>query len=262
MGGTYYDVDLNTIAGRDVELRAVEYRYDEGWMDMWRTDTYTAPEKPLPDTFAGVTNFLYIMDRMMATRPGFRYENCANGGHFKGLALAQRFTFVTTNDQCCDGGKSYRQTQWVNSHAINSVQLKSDVQVQGHNETYMFRTSMLGAWLLAMDPDADILHNRGYREHIALYKTRQRPILRGGDVYHILPMPDGVNWDGMQFFNAALNKGSVMLFKPSTAALDGDTKLIMLKGLERGASYRLSFQDRTALDTVKDGAELMDAGLM
>ena len=31
------------------------------------------------------------------------------------------------------------------------------------------------------------------------------------DVYHILPPPDGINWDGIEFFNTSLNKGSVIL---------------------------------------------------
>jgi hypothetical protein len=58
------------------------------------------------------------MDELIATRPGFRYENCANGGHFKGLALARRFTFVTTNDNA-GSGINYRQTFWLNSHVCN-----------------------------------------------------------------------------------------------------------------------------------------------
>ena len=38
-GGSYHDVNLSTIAGRDAELNAVRERYDQGYMDMWRTDT-------------------------------------------------------------------------------------------------------------------------------------------------------------------------------------------------------------------------------
>jgi hypothetical protein len=78
MGGTYQDADLNTIKGRDAELAAVALRYREEYMDMWRTDKYNAPTQPMPDTFAGVTNFLYIMDTLFGMFPGFRYENCAN----------------------------------------------------------------------------------------------------------------------------------------------------------------------------------------
>ena len=103
--------------------------------------------------------------------------------------------------------------------------------------------------------------NALYRQHIALYKTRQRPILRGADVYHILPMADGVNWDGLEYFNTAIRKGSVFLFKPSTKAVDGDSKMVKLKGLDRSGRYSLTFQDRTNLSCVMTGAQLMDTGI-
>ncbi len=35
------------------------------------------------------------------------------------------------------------------------------------------------------------------KEHCALYNERRRVIVRGCDVYHILLMPDGTDWDGM-----------------------------------------------------------------
>jgi hypothetical protein len=101
-----------------------------------------------------------------------------------------------------------------------------------------------------------------YRQHIALYKARQRPILRGADVYHILPMADGTNWDGLEYFNAGINRGSVFLFKPSTNAAAGDSKRIRLKGLARNERYRLTFQDRAGLNCTQSGRELMDAGLI
>ena len=113
MGGTYQNADLNTVAGRDSEAHAVAERYREGYMDMWRTDKYSAPDQPMPDTFAGVTNFLHLMDGLFAMFPDFRYENCANGGHFKGFALQRRFTFITTNDDSGGAGLNYRKTHWV-----------------------------------------------------------------------------------------------------------------------------------------------------
>jgi hypothetical protein len=47
LGGSYLDANLSTIAGRDAQLQAVRERYDKGWFDMWRTDTFTAPENPV-----------------------------------------------------------------------------------------------------------------------------------------------------------------------------------------------------------------------
>ena len=100
-----------------------------------------------------------------------------------------------------------------------------------------------------------------YREHVALYKSKQRPILRGGDMYHILPKPDGKNWDGFEFFHPGLQAGSVFLFKPSASAVDGSSKQIVLKGLRHFDSYKLTFQSRTTQSTIMRGADLMQVGL-
>ena len=54
MGGTYNDCDLTTAAGRDAELAAVLERYDQGLVHMWRSDFYTAPKEPMPQTYIGV----------------------------------------------------------------------------------------------------------------------------------------------------------------------------------------------------------------
>ena len=173
-----------------------------------RTDKYTAPDNPLPDTFAGVTNFLHIMDTLISSRPGFRYEGCANGGHFKGLALARRLTFTTTND-AAPNVTMYRQTHWVNTHVHNPLQLKCDTAFwnpAAHSLEFFLRSCFLGSWLVCPPDSINSTHNQVYSEHIALYKTKQRPILRGGNQYHILPFPDEQNYDGMQYHNDDLGK--------------------------------------------------------
>jgi len=197
----------------------------------------------------------------------------------------------TTNDN--DGGSGpgagtdYRASVWTAGFALNSIQLKSDVGVHpgypwpettpGAKLAFMARTSMLGAWqLCGVEPNVT-----AYREHLALYKTKQRPILRGGAMFHVLPKPDGVrpcsppkdlrhhcltlrccpkvNWDGFQFHHRGLKRGSLLVFKPSPNV--SSSQVIRLKGLDAATSYRLRFQDRTAQSATKSGAELMGAGL-
>jgi hypothetical protein len=253
MGGTYKDCDLSTIAGRDAELDAVLKRYDAGWFDMWRTDWYDGQE-PIPQTYEGVTNFLYIQDYLIKNRPNYRWENCANGGRYKSFAICRRMTFCTMNDRGEKDAFLTRSTFYSNSFAVCPAQLKSDFAP--NSTPYQMRTHMLGAILsYAADRPA-------YREHLALYKAKQRPILRGANVYHILPIADGINWDGLEYFNPELRKGSALIFKPSVKAVDGDSKTIKLKGLDRSKQYTLTFQDRTNLNCVKSGAELMDAGIL
>ncbi|MGO8750634.1 MAG: GH36 C-terminal domain-containing protein [Thermoguttaceae bacterium] len=251
MGGTYNDADLTTIAGQDAELEAVLTRYDKGWFDMWRTDLYTAPREPMPQTYEGVANFLYIQDRLIGSRPGYRYENCCNGGKYKGFAICRRMTFCTMNDDDRTPWKT-RSTYYSNTYAINPVQLKSDVG-SGPNVTSNLRTAIMGPILTWAFDTAE------YRRHIALYKAKQRPILRGANVYHILPMADGVHWDGLQFHNPDIKRGSVFLFKPSADV--PPSRVIRLKGLSPRAVYRLTFQDRKDLNCVRTGVQLMTDGI-
>ena len=251
MGGTYKDADLTTIAGRDAELKAVLSRYDQGWFDIWRTDRYTAPNDPIPPTYEGVTNFLYIQDYLIKHRPGYRYENCCNGGTYKGFAICRRMTFCTMNDDDNEAWKT-RTTYYSNSFAINPVQLKSDHRTR---DAYDMRTDIMGSIL------TQELHDNLWVQYVALYKTRQRAILRGCNVYHILPMADGTNWDGLEYYNPDLDRGSVVLFKPSRKAADGDSKVVKLKGLDRKATFTLTFQERTRLNGSRTGAQLMDEGI-
>jgi hypothetical protein len=251
MGGTYKDADLATIAGRDAELKAVLSRYDQGWFDIWRTDRYSAPNDPIPDTYEGVTNFLYIQDYLIEHRPGYRYENCCNGGKYKGLAICRRMTFCTMNDDDNEAWRT-RTTYYSNSFAINPVQLKSDHRTR---DAYDMRTDIMGSIL------TQELHDNLWVQYIALYKARQRAILRGCNVYHILPMADGTNWDGLEYYNPDLDRGSVVLFKPSRKAADGDSKVVKLKGLDRKATYTLTFQERTRLNASRAGVQLMDDGI-
>jgi hypothetical protein len=56
-----------------------------------------------------------------------------------------------------------------------------------------------------------------------------------------------------------LNKGSVLLFKPSESVTD--SKVIRFKGLDKKATYALTFQDRSEQNTKMTGAELMEKGI-
>jgi hypothetical protein len=267
MNGTYRDVDLATQAGRDAEKQALLERFDNVWYDYWRSDFHSEA----PNDYLSHEGLLEVIDFMITNRPGFRWENCSGGGAKKSFDLAERMTFITTDD--FGTPHSFRWAFYGNSYVFNPVQLKADLYYglsfhpdsQGLDNSilydkYIFRTGLLGAMMVSSEPkELDEQKEGVARETWNLYQTRQRAILRGADVYHILPFPDGVNLDGIQFFNKEINKGSVLLFKPSDKS--PDSKIIKLKGLDRNAIYMLTFQDRKEQNTKKSGAELMDKGI-
>jgi hypothetical protein len=89
-----------------------------------------------------------------------------------------------------------------------------------------------------------------------------KPLIRYGDLYHILPRPDGVHWDGLEYIDVDSEreiKGLVMLWKPTNT--EGPEKTVKLRGLEAETLYQLTFEDRPEQNCVKSGAELMENGL-
>jgi hypothetical protein len=265
MQNTYNLVNLATVSGRNAQIQALRYRYDNAWYDYWRSDFAVEAD----NDYLSHEGLLCVVDSLIASRPGWRWELCSSGGTKKSFDLAERMTFMTMED--LGRALSARAAFYTNSYILNPVQLKLEVNFNIENNhtlafnKYGFRTTLMGANLVALSPNTtlagDSLELIAAKETWNLYKTKQRPILRGGNVYHILPAPDGINWDGMEYFNPSINRGSIILFKPSNKAIDGDNKVIKLKGLDRNASYNLTFQDRPNLNCKMTGEQLMDKGI-
>ncbi len=228
----------------------LQARYDKWHFDYYRSDQ---PNVHGGDYWSYV-NFWKKLDDLLAARPGFRWENCMDGGSLKSFDDCARMSFMTTSDS--PDSLSFKKAVYPNSYMINTLQLKSDCLCA---DMFDLRCAMEGS-ILTGTPEfprmasADIL-----KKAFLLYNAKQAPILRGGSVYHVLPMPNGKDWDGLQFFNDDIHKGSLFVFKPTDAG--GDTQTIKLKGLDRNTTYTLTFEDRPEQNAKKTGAELMDAGL-
>jgi hypothetical protein len=236
-------------------------RYDKWHFDYYRSDDVAIH----PGDYWGYVDFWKKIDNLMAARPGFRWENCLGGGSLKAFKDCERMSFITTSDT--PEPLDYKKALYPNSYMINPLQLKSDCYCRN---TFDLRCAMMGSILMGVPETESNLRIMGtkpvgmateedMKKHFALYNTKQAPILRGADVYHILPMPDGKNWDGLEYFNTSIRKGSVFIFKPTETG--GDSKVIKLKGLDRKTTYTLTFQDRPEQNVKKTGAYLMDKGL-
>jgi hypothetical protein len=130
---------------------------------------------------------------------------------------------------------------------------------------YAFRTMSMGApeWFIdapnggnGSAPWTDE-ERAAVRAAVATYKTKIRPLVRAADLYHILPRPDGRNWDGIQYYDPSAKKGVVYLFKPAPGV---DRMAIRLRGLDGQTLYRVTFEDGTNDATVKTG-EVLSRGL-
>ncbi len=135
---------------------------------------------------------------------------------------------------------------------------------QASGSVYEFRSSSLGAayW----HPDApnggnggpvwSAQHKADIKRAVATYKSKLRPLVRNADLYHIFPRPDGLHWDGIEYFDPAAKRGVVYLFKPAEGN-GNDATRVKLRGVRADARYRLTFEDGTNAAVEKSGAELM-----
>ena len=248
--------------GRQRRMAHVNRFFDEYKADMWRSDGGVVEA-----SYAGVKGFYALLDQLYTERLNFQWENCSGGGHIKDFGAMRRAVKIFLTDTY--DPTSVRKVFFDSSFCFPPAQLMGCVgklRPKGPaGMRFAFRSGSLGApeWFI----DAPGGRNGGLpwtddekaavKAAVTTYKTRIRPLVRSADLYHILPRPDGKNWDGIQYHDAATGKGVVYLFKPSAVA---DTITVKLRGVDSAKRYRVSFEDGSNPASEKTGAELM-AGL-
>ena len=204
-----------------------------------------------------------LLDWLLVNHPKFRYEHCNCGAPYKDFAMLRRSTVQFGIDVY--DPLSNRRMFHTSSYCVHPAQLQSPTAVLPHSPVFVagLRSAMQGAInigsgnAMKVMPSDDPPSIEPLKTNIALYKTRLRPLIREGNLYHISLRPDGVDWDGLQYHDPARGTGAVMLFKPNNKV---DTRRIVLKGLDRTRTYALTFQDRPEQNARKIGADLMDHG--
>jgi hypothetical protein len=125
----------------------------------------------------------------------------------------------------------------------------------------MLRSGMMGWLTIMQDTNAWTAEQHALaKEEFATYKKFLRPLIRSADLYHVSPRPDGVHWDGIEYFNATIGQGVVYAFRGSAPA--DDKHIFYLQGLQSNHRYRLSFHEHTAPDRIALGSELMHSGMI
>jgi alpha-galactosidase len=128
------------------------------------------------------------------------------------------------------------------------------------NFLYMLRSGMMG-WLSVMIDTTSWTpeQHEAAREEIALYKSQLRPLIRDANLYHVSGRPDGIGWDGLEYFDGNKKGGVVYAFRGSTEKEGEHT--FGLQGLDPKSHYQLRFHDHSAADRIATGSDLMKNGL-
>ena len=97
------------------------------------------------------------------------------------------------------------------------------------------------------------------RAEFTLYKSKLRPLIREADLYHVSGRPDGVHWDGIEYFDPATRKGVLFAFHGSSR--EEDRHAYPVRGLRVDQTYRVVFQDHSSKDYLASGKELLGLGI-
>ena len=213
-------------------------------------------------SYHAVRAYYDIYEKLRRAHPNVLLEICNDGGRmvdFGSAAHGDYFSITDTYDPV-----SNRRAFYDASHLLPAAMLESYVEKwptpRIENFRYMVRSGMMGWLTIMLDTTAwSEQQHAAAKQEVNLYKAELRQFIRDADLYHISPRPDGIHWDGVEFFDPKRNKGVVYAFRGST---ETETKHIFrLHGLVPGQQYRLRFYDHSASDRAISGQELLGSGL-
>jgi alpha-galactosidase len=213
-------------------------------------------------SYHSVRSYYDIYSQLRRIHPDLLLEICNNGGRMVDFGSAAHGDYFSITDSY--DPLSNRQAFYDASHLLPSAMLE-DYEMKWptpriENFLYMLRSAMMG-WITIMQ-DTTAWTAQQYAvasEEFATYKRFLRPLIRNADLYHISPRPDGVHWDGIEYFNPANGQGVVYAFRGSVATENSHT--FQMRGLSATNQYQLQFHDHTAPDRTISGRDLMQKGL-
>jgi Melibiase len=204
-----------------------------------------------------------IYQQLRVRHPTLLLEVCNDGGRMVDFGSAAHGDYFSITDAY--DPLSNRRAFYDASFVLPPAMLESYVAnwpaPRIENFRYLLRSGMLGWFSLMQDTSQWSPEQRAEaRVQFALYKSALRPLLREADVYHVAERPDGVHWDGIEYYSASLRRGALYAFRGSGP--DQPTHRFRMLGLTPGSRYRLEFQDQGAAATrVLAGQLLMQEGV-
>jgi alpha-galactosidase len=223
----------------------------------------------MPDTsnstdvsYHAVRSYYDIYSHLRKQHPDLLFEICNDGGRMVDFGSASHgdyFSITDTYDPL-----SNRRAFYDTSQVLPAAMLEDYVEKwptpRLENFRYMLRSGMMG-WLTVMQNTNawSPQEHAAAKQEFALYKEKLRPFIRDADLYHISARPDGVHWDGIEYYDTQHQRALVYVFRGS--ARDEQTHIFPLYGLQPGRRYRLHFQDGSSSDRTESGHGLISNGL-
>ncbi len=222
--------------------------------------------------YAHIQGVYEVMAHLRREFPKLALENCASGGYRNDLGII-RYANTSWNSDATSPGHRVRYQTTGASYVLpaqyqNSWFVKNPEEPVSENTPpalldYYFRSRMIGAFGISdrlADWPANMLE--AAKRAIAAVK-RMRPAL-AGDVYHLLPqaslfippLAPPTEWEAIEYFNPAEQRGVVLCFR---AAAEAARLVLPVRGLAGDSRYRVTWNDAGRSET-RSGAEWNTAG--
>ena len=193
--------------------------------------------------------------------PALLFEICNDGGRMVDFGSAAHGDYFSITDAYDPLGnrRAFFDASYVLPPAMLENYVEKSATPRIENFRYMLRSGMLGWFSLMLDSTTWTQEQHAVaRAEFTLYKEKLRPLIREADLYHVSERPDGVRWDGIEYFDPASRRGVLFAFHGSTPE---QAHVFIMRGLNGAATYRVKFQDRSSADYTAQGTQLMKAGI-
>jgi hypothetical protein len=267
-------IDLGYDPARDWAEQTTQRVISEYKVDYFKTD-YTPIVTKCQQTnhrhhygvdvsYWSTLGYYAVQEAMLQKFPALVVEGCSGSGHMKDFGNIRRVHVIAMNDTL--SSLPDRQAIYDSSFAFPPAVLMNYTYenfydtVSDAPEPYFWRSAMMSQWQI--DPTHSVTwtpeQRAGVKRATEIYKSWIRPILQDVEVHHILPRPDGYHWDGMFYWSANLQRGTLYIFRPNS---DETARHVALRGLAPNVKYKVHTEDHSTEDGVYSGTELMNAGL-
>jgi hypothetical protein len=212
--------------------------------------------------YAAARAYYDIYEQLRARHPQLLLEICNDGGRmvdFGSAAHGDYFSITDTYDPLANR-RAFHDASFVLPPAMLESYVAKWPAPRIENFRYMLRSGMLGWFSLMQDAGQWSPEQRTEaRAQFALYKSALRPLIREADLYHVSERPDGVRWDGVEYYSASLRRGVLYAFRGTVP--DEATHRFRLQGLKAESRYRLKYEVQgPAANHVLAGRSLMQEG--
>ena len=213
-------------------------------------------------SYHATRSYYDIYEHVRRAHAGLLLEICNDGGRMVDFGSAAHGDYFSITDAY--DPLSNRRAFYDASYLLPAAMLESYVEKwpapNRESFLYMLRSGMMGWFTLMLDTSAWTPdEHQMASEAIALYKSALRPLIRDAHIYHVSPRPDGVHWDGIEYWDPERRQGVLYAFRGSAP---GDTEhRFRLQALEPDKRYRLHFQDGSSSDGAVAGKVLTDLGV-